>query len=381
MFMRKFLFGVILVGIIAGLIYYCSDGDDDYQSVRRWKPVKEDVITWEKLDTVVIDDGLLTFEYPDCFQLDDSVCGDSDVTVSYKDKADLFLTASVTPNEMHLNTDELVDYMVNLINEEGNDTVTMQDMHDGYFYLTCEAKRIRYKSYEQYVVDHDLIYKLCLMYPSDFESKVRKLKEYVHGWNPKTKNSIWSGPWEEPIERMSVLRKKDGMHDYRDFCIEQGENGYHFVVYDSCHHNRQEIVFDADDYMNEGVPGMYAFVSPDKKFVYVVGDILANSTGWIATFIIYQVNTETLKAKLVNAVAGIRLEKNGFTVASETRCVTPDAQCSAGMDFAFEDITYGFNGMIKRKSKEYASKEIMKRYGKHLINMKGLGTLRGQDDE
>ena len=32
-------------------------------------------------------------------------------------------------------------------------------------------------------------------------------------------------------------------------------------------------------------------------------------------------------------------------------------------------------------SKEYSSKRFRKRYGKHLINMKGLGTLRGQDDE
>jgi hypothetical protein len=378
--MKKVLFGILIVGVIVGVIYLCSDGDDDYQSVRTWKPVKEDVITWNKLDTVVISDGLLKLEYPDCFELGDRVCGDSDVTVSYKGEENLFLTASVIANEMHLNTDELAEYMVNLINEEGNDTVTMQDMHDGYFYLTCMPKRSSYRSYEQFVVDHDFIYKLCLMFPSYLENKLRKLKEYVHGWNPNTKKAIRSGPWEEPRERMSVLKKRVGEHNYREFCIEQGENGYHFMVYDSCHHNRQEVVFDADDYMNEGVPGMYAFVSPDKKYVYVVGDILANSTGWIATFIIYQVNTETLKAKLVNAVAGIRLEKKGFTVASMTRCVTPNAQCSAGMDFAFEDITYGFNGKIKRRSKEYASKEIKKRYGESLNNLRGLGIMRGQYD-
>jgi hypothetical protein len=380
--MKKFLFGILLIGVIAGVIYLCSDGDDnhyDYEEVKR-PTCLEDVITWNKLDTVVIGDGLLKLEYPDCFELGDSICGDSDVTVSYKDKEDLFLTASVTANEMHLNTDELADYVVNMINEEGNDTVTMQDMHDGYFYLTCEPKRTRFRSYEQYVVEHDFIYRLCLMFPSHLENKLRKLKEYVHGWNPKTKKAIWSGPWEEPRERMSVLKKKVGEHNYREFCIEQGDNGYHFMVYDSCHHNCQEVVFDADDYMNEGVPGMYAFVSPDKKYVYVVGDILANSTGWIATFIIYQVNTETLKAKLVNAVAGIRLEEKGFTVASMTRCVTPDAQCSAGMDFAFEDITYGFNGKIKRRSKEYASKEIKKRYGESLNNLRGLGIIRGQYD-
>lgn len=44
-------------------------------------------------------------------------------------------------------------------------------------------------------------------------------------------------------------------------------------------------------------------------------------------------------------------------------------------------ITYGFNGKIKGVSKEYSSKRFRKRYGKHLINMKGLGMLRGQDLE
>ena len=95
----------------------------------------------------------------------------------------------------------------------------------------------------------------------------------------------------------------------------------------------------------------------------------------MSTFIIYQVNTETLKAKLVNAVAAIKLEKTGFTIASMTRCVTPEAEFSYQMDFAFEDITYGFNGKIKRKSKEYASKEIKERYGK-LCNLNGLGLKR-----
>lgn len=110
----------------------------------------------------------------------------------------------------------------------------------------------------------------------------------------------------------------------------------------------------------------------------MVGDILANSTGWVCTLIIYQVDTKTLKAKLVNGVAGIKLEKSGFTVASETRCVTPDAEFSYQMDFAFEDITYGFDGKIKHKSKEYSSKEIIPKYGESLSNIKGLGVKRGE---
>ena len=133
---------------------------------------------------------------------------------------------------------------------------------------------------------------------------------------------------------------------------------------------------DADDYMNGGIPGISGFASPDGRYVYVVGDILANSTGWVCTLIIYQVDTKTLKAKLVNGVAAWRLEKDGFTVASETRCTTPDAEFSYQMDIAFEDITYGFDGKVKHKSKEYSSQEVEPRYGKNINAVKSLGVIR-----
>ena len=92
-------------------------------------------------------------------------------------------------------------------------------------------------------------------------------------------------------------------------------------------------------------------------------------------------NTETLRVRFVNEAAGVRLEKNGFTVASEARCVTPDAEYTYQMDFNFVDITYGFNGKIKRVSKEYSSKGFRKRYGKNLINIQGLVLPQGMDDE
>lgn len=182
-------------------------------------------------------------------------------------------------------------------------------------------------------------------------------------------------------ERLSVLKKSDGAHGYREFYIERAEEyGCHFKVFDSRRHSTQEIVFGADDYLNDGAPGLYAFASPDKRYVYVVGDILANSTGWISTFIIYQVNTETLKAKLVNGVAAVRQEKQGFTVAEMSRCLTPDTVYSYQMEFTFRDVTYNFNGKVIKRSAEYSPIEIKKRYGKSLINIKGLGIMRGQDD-
>ena len=182
-------------------------------------------------------------------------------------------------------------------------------------------------------------------------------------------------------ERLSVLKKNVGAHNYREFYIERGEEyGCHFKVFDSRHHRIQKIIFGADDYLNDGAPGLYAFASPDKRYVYVVGDILANSTGWISTFIIYQVNTETMKAKLVNGVAAVRLGKQGFTVAEMSRCLTPDTVASYQMEFTFRDVTYNFKGKVVKRSAEYSPKEIKKRYGKSLINIRGLGIMRGQDD-
>ena len=40
------------------------------------------------------------------------------------------------------------------------------------------------------------------------------------------------------------------------------------------------------------------------------------------------------------------------------------------------DITYGFDGKVKHRSKEYPSKEIEARYGKNNNNVKGLGVVR-----
>ena len=104
------------------------------------------------------------------------------------------------------------------------------------------------------------------------------------------------------------------------------------------------------------------FPSPDGKYVYVIGNIMANSTEWTNNFIVYQVNTSTFKVEYLNAVAAWKLEDSGFTVASQTRCTTPKATSSVEMDFAFEDITYGFDGKVKHRSKEYPSKEIKNRY-------------------
>jgi hypothetical protein len=382
--MKKYIIGIITaIAIIVGLVYYCSSDEKEYKVGSWWEPEKKKEITWTKLDTIVVGDGLFKLEYPECFILDDEGLLDSSVCVKYQGKEDTYLTASVSKNTLHGDTQAVADSIVKQRREEGLDSITMQDMHDGYFYLKGNALYDNCRFYEQFVVGHDFIYNLYLSYKSYEESKMDKLFQLVHEWRPYTNptyKTYETSQTEGVKERLSVLKKRGGAHNYREFFIEEGEYSYHFMVYDSCHHSKQEIVFEADDYLNDGTPGMYAFVSPDKRYVYVVGDILANSTGWTSTFIIYQVNTETLKAKLVNAVAAVRQEKNGFKVAELSRCLTPDTVPSYQMEFTFRDVTYNFNGKVIKRSAEYSPIEIKKRYGKSLINIKGLGIMRGQDD-
>ena len=374
--MKKFVFGTIIV-IVA--LSSCFSHEQKKPVNRWWVPEKKDLISWEKLDTIIVGDGLFKLEYPDCFEMDE-VVDDSSVTVTYRGIAGLFLMANAEKNPYHWDVDTLAEFVVRDRKTEGNDSIVVKDMHDGYFYLKGIMGSTRYCFYEQYVVYHEYIYKLTLVYPSNMETKMENLFRLVHDWHPETHEMFRTKKSYNTGERMTILKKQTGAHDYREFYIEERDGACSFMVYDSRHHSRYAIDFH-EGYLNDGAPGMYAFVSPDQRYIYVVGDIMANGLGRLSTFRIYQVNTVTLRVRFVNEGAGVRLEKNGFTVASKTRCVTPDAEYTYQMDFNFEDITYGFNGKIKRVSKEYSSKGFRKRYGKHLINIQGLGMLRGQDDE
>ena len=48
------------------------------------------------------------------------------------------------------------------------------------------------------------------------------------------------------------------------------------------------------------------------------------------------------------------------------------------MEFTFRDVTYNFKGKVVKRSAEYSPKEIKKRYGESLNNIKGLGVVRGE---
>lgn len=181
----------------------------------------------------------------------------------------------------------------------------------------------------------------------------------------------------------TIFKKELTGGGFLEFFIIREEEGCQFKIYDSTKNQFWEDVFKPENgedisevMMNEGMCGIYGFVTPDEKYVYVIGFLCANSTGWIYDYTIYQVNTETYEAKYINSVAAIKLERDGFTVASMTRKTTPEAKYSYQMRFAFEDITYDFDGKVKKKSKEYHDTELKKRYNNRFCNVKGVGAER-----
>ena len=61
-----------------------------------------------------------------------------------------------------------------------------------------------------------------------------------------------------------------------------------FLAYESAKDKCHRIDF-YDAMINEGVPGIKGFPSPDGNYVYAIVNIKANSTGWTNTFIIYRI--------------------------------------------------------------------------------------------
>ena len=99
----------------------------------------------------------------------------------------------------------------------------------------------------------------------------------------------------------------------------------------------------------EGVPEMTAFPSPDGRYVYVVTDILANGTPF--SCFVYQINTQSLRTKLIDNGAGFYKTSDGFCIIVP-RCINPDAANNAEMRYRIHDEFYGFDGKKKRIGKE-----------------------------
>ena len=180
--MKKYIFGTIAVACIISLVMYCTKEKCYQVSSQRYH--KEEIITWEKLDTFVMENPTFKVEYPDNFVPDSSLLDNRNMRFDYSFAGcEVFLKCFSYPNDAHMDDSAAVEFSVG-IRKSHEDSITMIDKHPGYFYL--EGMDRYYKFYEQYVVDKDYIYVLGLFYsPGLSEEKVKNLKSLVHDWNPK----------------------------------------------------------------------------------------------------------------------------------------------------------------------------------------------------
>ena len=182
--MKKFIIGAIAGAAVILMVMYCSTGDKKASS---WKPYKKEVITWQKLDTFVFADPTFKVEYPNNFIPDSSQYDNGTMQFKYMfNGKPVILRCFSANNDERWDDNIAADSAVYYRQTITNDSVTLRDMHQGYFYLGGYTKDIGISFYEQYVVSKDNIYILELVYASSLdEDQVKNLKELVHEWSPK----------------------------------------------------------------------------------------------------------------------------------------------------------------------------------------------------
>ena len=128
---------------------------------------------------------------------------------------------------------------------------------------------------------------------------------------------------------------------------------------------KDRIVFKGSEYgesLNDGYGDLWGFADSHRRYVFVVGDVKPNSSGWTERYLIYRIDTRKLRVKLMDRVAAVRPLPNGYRVAV-ARMTNPDASCTAEEVWLMHDVYYDFNGKVVRKDRhEYGYDEMEKRY-------------------
>ena len=180
--MRKFIIVIIALVIIVGVLV-CSH-DEGYQiNDWSWKEKKVEQIAWEKLDTFVFEGYGFKVEYPSSFWVDTT---ESEVDFLYEVDNELILMRCYSfLNADKWDVETAADSIAEIRKEIRNDSVVMKDLHPDYFYLKFYNDERDLGSYEQYVVDKDVIYVYELCFPKNMEDRMQRLMDLVHNWNPE----------------------------------------------------------------------------------------------------------------------------------------------------------------------------------------------------
>ena len=182
--MKKFIWGVIAGAAIMLMVMYCST---ESHQMNTWHAKKKEVIKWERLDTFRFSFPEYSVVYPDYFIPDSSMLLNGNMKFDYEFEGHtISLRTFSIVNDGLWDRETVADSIASYRAQLTNDTITMIDMHPGYFYLEGHSKGNRYKFFEQYVIQKDYLYNFELAYsPELTDEQIKRLKELVHEWSPK----------------------------------------------------------------------------------------------------------------------------------------------------------------------------------------------------
>lgn len=107
----------------------------------------------------------------------------------------------------------------------------------------------------------------------------------------------------------------------------------------------------------EDVPDFFAFiggcpkqfqytVSPDKKYLYIVTCVMANSNGWTSEYQLFKVNCETEDIQFFCDCAAMAVTDSGFTVVQARLTNRDEATCTAEEIWVMHDEHLDWDGSV-----------------------------------
>lgn len=188
--MKKLLI-MIAVALVAGVVYYCTYDEGYHINDWTWHEKENQVIGWERTNTIDVGNGLFRVECPDIFVPDSSDNIRSRLLLADTIGKGMEMIAFSLKNSGKWDTERAAELISMAKSEENGDSIMMRDMHEGYFYLKGETVEGDYRFYEQYVVEEKRIYILTLRYPTTIEEEMERLFQLVHDWNPKKRKLMF----------------------------------------------------------------------------------------------------------------------------------------------------------------------------------------------
>ncbi|MBQ6161896.1 MAG: hypothetical protein IJK21_04545 [Prevotella sp.] len=152
----------------------------------------------------------------------------------------------------------------------------------------------------------------------------------------------------------------------------KGRKRYFVIHHNTCFGMCQIYVYGqkAEHAINipDGYYGRCYTISPDRRYLYILGYVCANSNGWTVNYHLYRIDCESLKMKKIVECAAIKKTKSGFKIA-KCRITNEDtAKCTADEIWLIHDVNIDWNGrVLSSDKKEYDYAEMERRYSPRLV--------------